>query len=67
MTDAVSLQPRERGNTRFHKIHNVQIALDFLRHKRVGLSTFIVDHNEYMDRYDSITCCVAELAATSSF
>ena len=32
----VVFQPRERGNTRLHKIHNVQIALNFLTHKRVG-------------------------------
>ena len=29
------LQPRERGHMRFHKIQNVQIALDFLRLKGV--------------------------------
>jgi len=32
----VLFQPRERGNTRLHRIHNVQIALNFLTHKRVG-------------------------------
>jgi len=30
------VQPRERGNTRFHKIQNVQIALNYLTDKRVG-------------------------------
>jgi len=40
----VLLQPRERGNTRFHKIHNVQIALNFLSHKRVGLSLSLHRH-----------------------
>lgn len=28
-------QPRERGHMRFHKIQNVQIALDYLRLKGV--------------------------------
>lgn len=30
-----SLQPREKGRMRFHKLQNVQIALDFLRHRQV--------------------------------
>uniref|UniRef100_A0A671R633 Plectin-like n=1 Tax=Sinocyclocheilus anshuiensis TaxID=1608454 RepID=A0A671R633_9TELE len=29
--------PRERGRMRFHKLPNVQIALDFLRHRQVKL------------------------------
>lgn len=29
-------QPREKGRMRFHKLQNVQIALDFLRHRQVG-------------------------------
>ncbi|XP_059363295.1 plectin-like isoform X2 [Carassius carassius] len=29
--------PRERGRMRFHKLQNVQIALDFLRHRQVKL------------------------------
>jgi len=39
-------QPRERGNTRLHRINNVQIALNFLTHKRVGrLLTDAVCHS----------------------
>lgn len=30
-----SLQPREKGRMRFHKLQNVQIALDYLRHRQV--------------------------------
>lgn len=30
-------QPREKGRMRFHKLQNVQIALDFLRHRQVWL------------------------------
>lgn len=30
------LQPREKGRMRFHKLQNVQIALDFLKHRQVG-------------------------------
>ena len=33
----VVLQPRERGRMRFHRLQNVQNALDFLRHKKVRL------------------------------
>ncbi|XP_073667794.1 plectin isoform X4 [Paramisgurnus dabryanus] len=29
--------PRERGRMRFHKLQNVQIALDFLKHRQVKL------------------------------
>lgn len=28
-------QPREKGRMRFHKLQNVQIALDFLKHRQV--------------------------------
>lgn len=34
-TLCLSPQPRERGRMRFHKLQNVQIALDFLRHRQV--------------------------------
>lgn len=30
------LQPREKGRMRFHKLQNVQIALDFLKHRQVS-------------------------------
>ncbi|MFT7816311.1 plectin-like isoform X1, partial [Arapaima gigas] len=30
-------QPREKGRMRFHKLQNVQIALDFLKHRQVKL------------------------------
>jgi hypothetical protein len=46
---AHDLLPRERGHMRFHKIQNVQIALDFLRVKGIKLvnirSDEIVDGN----------------------
>ncbi|TMS17935.1 Dystonin, partial [Larimichthys crocea] len=29
--------PREKGRMRFHKLQNVQIALDFLKHRQVKL------------------------------
>jgi len=29
--------PREKGRMRFHKLQNVQIALDYLRHRQVRL------------------------------
>lgn len=29
-------QPREKGRMRFHKLQNVQIALDFLKHRQVS-------------------------------
>ncbi len=32
-------QPRERGRMRFHKLQNVQIALDFLKYKGVSSNT----------------------------
>lgn len=32
-------QPREKGRMRFHKLQNVQIALDYLRHRQVRLPT----------------------------
>lgn len=31
----VSLQPREKGRMRFHRLQNVQIALDFLKQRQV--------------------------------
>ena len=33
------LQPREKGRMRFHKLQNVQIALDYLRHRQVRRPT----------------------------
>ncbi|CAG5131559.1 unnamed protein product, partial [Candidula unifasciata] len=46
---AHEILPRERGHMRFHKIQNVQIALDFLRMKGIKLvnirSDEIVDGN----------------------
>lgn len=30
-------QPREKGRMRFHKLQNVQIALDYLKHRQVSL------------------------------
>ncbi|XP_070183083.1 alpha-actinin-4-like [Littorina saxatilis] len=46
---AHDILPRERGHMRFHKIQNVQIALDFLRLKGIRLvnirSDEIVDGN----------------------
>lgn len=32
-------QPREKGRMRFHKLQNVQIALDFLKHRQVRPQT----------------------------
>jgi len=32
----VLFQPRERGRLRFHMLQNVQIALDFLRYRKVS-------------------------------
>lgn len=32
---AVSPQPREKGRMRFHKLQNVQIALNYLKHRQV--------------------------------
>ncbi|XP_056901459.1 plectin-like isoform X20 [Takifugu flavidus] len=32
-----SWMPREKGHMRFHKLQNVQIALDFLKHRQVKL------------------------------
>lgn len=32
-------QPREKGRMRFHKLQNVQIALDFLKHRQVSIKT----------------------------
>lgn len=29
------LQPREKGRMRFHRLQNVQIALDFLKQRQV--------------------------------
>lgn len=36
LTSIFHLQPREKGHMRFHKLQNVQIALDFLKHRQVG-------------------------------
>jgi hypothetical protein len=33
-------QPRERGRMRFHMLQNVQIALDFLRYRKVSQIMF---------------------------
>ncbi|KAG7240597.1 hypothetical protein INR49_026652 [Caranx melampygus] len=33
----VYVRPREKGRMRFHKLQNVQIALDFLKHRQVKL------------------------------
>ena len=30
------LQPREKGRMRFHRLQNVQIALDFLKQRKVS-------------------------------
>lgn len=42
-------QPRERGRMRFHMLQNVQMALDFLRYKKIKLVNIraedIVDGN----------------------
>lgn len=44
-----SFQPRERGRMRFHMLQNVQMALDFLRYKKIKLVNIraedIVDGN----------------------
>ncbi|OWK04173.1 hypothetical protein Celaphus_00016118 [Cervus elaphus hippelaphus] len=37
LTGMLPLQPREKGRMRFHKLQNVQIALDYLRHRQVKL------------------------------
>jgi len=72
--ECMLLQPRERGNTRFHKLHNVQIALNFLTHKRVGLSILatvyvvcnIIMNTWYLNQYANVlgrnrsTCPVLE-------
>ena len=34
----VCLQPREKGRMRFHRLQNVQIALDFLKQRQVRVS-----------------------------
>lgn len=31
-------QPRERGRMRFHRLQNVQIALDYLKRRQVGIN-----------------------------
>lgn len=36
LTSIFCPQPREKGHMRFHKLQNVQIALDFLKHRQVG-------------------------------
>lgn len=45
----VSLQPREKGKMRFHMLQNGQMALDFLRYKKIKLVNIraedIVDGN----------------------
>lgn len=42
-------QPREKGRMRFHMLQNVQMALDFLRYKKIKLVNIraedIVDGN----------------------
>lgn len=44
-----NFQPRERGRMRFHMLQNVQMALDFLRYKKIKLVNIraedIVDGN----------------------
>ena len=35
------LQPRERGNMRFHFLQNVQMALEFLKFKGVSCDVFV--------------------------
>ena len=35
-------QPRERGRLRFHMLQNVQIALDFLRYRKVSHTTLLL-------------------------
>lgn len=39
LTGMLPLQPREKGRMRFHKLQNVQIALDYLRHRQVRCPT----------------------------
>lgn len=43
------LQPREKGKMRFHMLQNAQMALDFLRYKKIKLVNIraedIVDGN----------------------
>lgn len=36
MSVSCLFQPREKGRMRFHKLQNVQIALDFLKHRQVA-------------------------------
>jgi hypothetical protein len=45
--------PRERGMTRFHKLQNVQIALDFLAHKKIRLVNIRAD--EIVDGNSKLT------------
>lgn len=49
MTIRSHFQPRERGRMRFHMLQNVQMALDFLRYKKIKLVNIraedIVDGN----------------------
>uniref|UniRef100_A0A8C9SRN4 Plectin b n=1 Tax=Scleropages formosus TaxID=113540 RepID=A0A8C9SRN4_SCLFO len=37
LSPSTSASPREKGRMRFHKLQNVQIALDFLKHRQVKL------------------------------
>jgi len=37
-------QPREKGRMRFHKLQNVQIALDFLKHRQVSEEKRVPDN-----------------------
>lgn len=45
----IFLQPREKGKMRFHMLQNAQMALDFLRYKKIKLVNIraedIVDGN----------------------
>ena len=34
--------PRDRGNMRFHMLHNVQVALDFLRYRKVSVMQIVM-------------------------
>lgn len=49
-------QPREKGRMRFHKLQNVQIALDFLKHRQVRPQTSKAKRNIIALTQETLLC-----------
>lgn len=48
---SLSPQPRERGRMRFHRLQNVQIALDYLKKRQVWISLLTLSYSSVLSGF----------------